>query len=75
MIALYFKILFLTFVVGTAYSFNMLKDINKGEAYKCLEKAEEYIQKKQYELADKFIIKSKKLFLLPEADGKYINKR
>lgn len=49
----------------------MFKETNKDESYKCIEKAEEHIKKKQYELAEKFILKSKKLFLLPQADGKY----
>lgn len=56
-------------VPGTAYSFKMFKEINKDESYKCLEKAEENIKKNQYDLAEKFILKSKKLFSLPQADG------
>lgn len=50
----------------------MFKEINKDESYKCLEKAEEHIKKKQYDLAEKFILKSKKLFSSPQADGKFI---
>jgi len=48
----------------------MFKEINKDESFKCLEKAEEYIQSKQFELAEKFILKSIKLFPMPRADGK-----
>jgi len=48
----------------------MFKDINKDESYKCIEIAEKHIENKQYELAEKFVLKSKKLFLLPKADGK-----
>lgn len=49
----------------------MIKDINKDESYKCLEKAEKYIEAKEFDLAEKFVLKSKKLFPLPEADCKY----
>lgn len=48
----------------------MFKEINKDESYKCLEKAEQHIFRKQFDLAEKFILKSKKLFSLPKADGK-----
>jgi len=48
----------------------MFKEINKDESYKCLEKAEEYLQSKQLELAEKFIHKSIKLFPISRADGK-----
>lgn len=48
----------------------MFKDINKDESYKCLEIAEKHIQDKQYEKAEKFVLKSKKLFHFPKADGK-----
>lgn len=50
----------------------MFKETNKDESYKCIEIAEEHIKKKQYELAEKFILKSKKLYSLPQADGKFI---
>ncbi|XP_026812990.1 dnaJ homolog subfamily B member 12-like [Rhopalosiphum maidis] len=53
---------------STTYSYKMFKEINKDESFKCLEKAEQYIQSKQFELAEKFILKSKKLFLIPRAD-------
>ncbi|VVC37870.1 DnaJ domain,Tetratricopeptide-like helical domain [Cinara cedri] len=53
---------------STAYSFKMFKEINKDESQKCLEKAEKYLQTKEYETAEKFVLKSKKLFPLPEAD-------
>lgn len=49
----------------------MFKEINKDESYKCLEKAEKYIQTKQLEIAEKFVLKSIKLFPLSEADCKY----
>lgn len=48
----------------------MFKDINKDESYKCIEIAEKHIKNKQYELAEKFVHKSKKLYVLPKADGK-----
>lgn len=60
-------------VLETTYSYTMFKEINKGESYKCLEHAEQCIQKKQFELAEKYITKSKKLYFLLEADGKFIN--
>jgi len=50
----------------------MFKDINKYESYICLEKAEKHIEKKEYKLAEKFVLKSKKLFFIPKADGKFI---
>jgi len=46
--------------------------MNKDESYKCLEKAEKYIQEKQFDLAKLFILKSQKLFSLPKANGKLI---
>lgn len=49
----------------------MFEGINKDESYKCLEIAEKHIKIKQFELAEKFVLKSKKLFLLPRADGKF----
>lgn len=49
----------------------MFEGVNKDESYKCLEIAEKYIKTKQFELAEKFVLKSKKLFLLPRADGKF----
>jgi len=48
----------------------MFKEINKDESFKCLEKAEEYLQSKQFDLAEKFILKSIKLFPMSRADGK-----
>lgn len=51
----------------------MFKEINKDESYKCLEKAKHYLKNKQYESANKFLLKSKKLFPVPEADGKFYN--
>nr|WOX63133.1 dnaJ-like protein subfamily B member 14 [Myzus persicae] len=53
---------------STTYSYKMFKEINKDESFKCLEKAEEYIQSKQFELAEKFILKSIKLFPMTRAD-------
>lgn len=49
----------------------MFKEINKDESCKCLEKAEQYIQNKQFELAEKFILKSIRLFPMSKADGKF----
>jgi len=49
----------------------MFKEINKDESFKCLEKAEEYLQSKQFDLAEKFIHKSIKLFPMSKADGKH----
>jgi len=53
---------------STAYSFDMFKEINKDESLKCFEIAEEYIQKNQFELAIKFLLKSNKLFALPRTN-------
>lgn len=47
----------------------MFKEGNKDESFKCLEKAEHYMQTKQFDLAEKFVLKSKKLFPIPKADG------
>lgn len=49
----------------------MLEGVNKDESYKCLEIAEKHIKMKEFELAEKFVLKSKKLFPLPKADGKF----
>lgn len=46
--------------------------MNKDESYRCLEKAEEHIKDKKFDLAEVFILKSKKLFALPKADGMFI---
>lgn len=46
--------------------------MNKDEFYKCLKKAEKYIQDKQFDLAKSFILKSQKLFPLLKANGKLI---
>lgn len=59
-------------VLGTTYSYSMFKGINKDESFKCIEKAEKCIHNKEFKLAEKFLIKSKKLFPLPRADGKII---
>jgi len=48
-------------------------EVNKDEAYRCLDRAEYYIIEGDIEKAEKFINKSKKLFPTSEADGKYIN--
>lgn len=48
-------------------------EVNKDEAYRCLDRAEYYISEGDIEKAEKFINKSKKLFPTAEADGKYIN--
>ncbi|KAL4149208.1 hypothetical protein QTP88_003197 [Uroleucon formosanum] len=53
---------------STTYSYKMFKEINKDESFKCLEKAEEYLQSKQFDLAEKFILKSMKLFPMSRAD-------
>jgi len=47
-------------------------EVNKDEAYRCLDRAEYYISEGDIEKAEKFINKSKKLFPTSEADGKYI---
>lgn len=47
----------------------MFKEINKDESYNCLEKAEQCIKKKEYGMAEKFVLKSKRLFSLSRADG------
>jgi len=47
----------------------MFKEINKDESFKCLEKAEQFMKTKQFNLAEKFVLKSKKLFQTPKADG------
>jgi DnaJ homolog subfamily B member 12 len=46
-------------------------EVNKDEAYRCLDRAEYYIGEGDVEKAEKFINKSKKLFPTSEADGKY----
>lgn len=43
--------------------------MNKDESYKCLEKAENCIKIKDYKMAEKFVLKSKRLFPLSRADG------
>jgi len=48
-------------------------EVNKDEAYRCLDRAEYYIIEGDVEKAEKFINKSKKLFPTSEADGKYFN--
>ncbi|KAL4088526.1 hypothetical protein QTP88_023620 [Uroleucon formosanum] len=53
---------------STTYSYKMFKEINKDESFKCLEKAEKYLQSKQFDLAEKFIRKSIKLFPMSRAD-------
>jgi len=45
-------------------------EVNKDEAYRCLDRAEYYIAEGDVEKAEKFINKSKKLFPTSEADGK-----
>lgn len=50
-------------------SFSMLKEIKKKNSQTCIEMAKEYIQKQNYESAEKFLRKSKKLYPLSEADG------
>lgn len=51
----------------------MFKEINKDESMKCIEKAEQFLKNKQFELALKFLLKSNKLFALPKSDGKSIH--
>ncbi|XP_025420968.1 dnaJ homolog subfamily B member 14-like isoform X2 [Sipha flava] len=53
---------------GTAYSYEMFKEINKDESYNCLEKAEQCIKRKEYGMAEKYVLKSKKLFATTRAD-------
>jgi len=53
---------------STAYSFKASEVMNKDESYRCLEKAEKYIQDKKFDSAKVFVLKSKKLFALPKAD-------
>lgn len=48
-------------------------EVNKDEAYRCLDRAEYYINEGDVEKAEKFINKSKRLFPTSEADGKYFN--
>ncbi|XP_050533294.1 dnaJ homolog subfamily B member 14-like [Daktulosphaira vitifoliae] len=43
-------------------------EVNKDEAFRCLDRAEYYLKERDYEKAEKFISKSKKLFPTPEAD-------
>lgn len=43
--------------------------MNKDESYRCLEKAEQCIKTKDYQMAEKFVLKSKKLFPISRADG------
>lgn len=57
---------------GTAYSYSAFKEINKDESYKCIEKAEKYLQKNQLGMAEKLLLKSIKLFPLPRADGRLL---
>jgi DnaJ family protein B protein 12 len=49
----------------------MFKEINKDESYNCLEKAEQCIKRKEYGMAEKYVLKSKKLFATTRADGNY----
>lgn len=46
-------------------------EVNKDEAYRCLDRAQYYINEGDVEKAEKFINKSKKLFPTSEADGKW----
>lgn len=45
-------------------------EVNKDEAYRCLDRARHYLTEGDIEKAEKFINKSKKLFPTTEADGK-----
>lgn len=47
-------------------------EVNKDEAYRCLDRAQYYISEGDIEKAEKFINKSKRLFPTSEADGKRI---
>lgn len=44
-------------------------EYNKGESFRCLHIAEDCLAKGDRERAIKFIVKSKKLYPLEEADG------
>lgn len=46
-------------------------EVNKDEAYRCLDRAQNYLDEGDMEKAEKFINKSKKLFPTFEADGEY----
>ncbi|XP_050430588.1 RING finger protein PFF0165c-like [Adelges cooleyi] len=46
----------------------MFKEMNKDESYRCIEKAETYLKLSQFDKAEKFLLKSKKLFPLPKAE-------
>lgn len=47
-------------------------EVNKDEAYRCLDRAQYYLNEGDVEKAEKFITKSKKLFPTAEADGDYL---
>lgn len=67
-------VVFKNVVVNNVYSYDMFNGINKDESIKCLEKAEKYIKNNQFELAEQFLLKSKKLFSFQRTDGKYLYK-